>query len=161
MREFTQTTLHPRGNCWQTAVACVLDLDPEELPSQFDAYTQNDPESVGSLWSLNYGQVLQPYLRKHHGLGYVEILSPPEVFASMRAIGYHLLTGRTERSAAQNDSWHVVVAKDGEMIWDPHPSHAGLDEVLRWAFLTPFPKSWERNFPIDSCVCPKCKAGAT
>lgn len=158
MLELTQDTFHPRGNCWQYAVACILEVNPAEMPSQFAHYTQQDPESgPASLWSLHYSNALNAYLKKHHGLAYVEIISPPEVFAQMRAVGYHMLTGRTVRSAAQNDGWHVVVAKDGEMVWDPHPSRAGLTEVMRWAFLTPFPKTWERQWQNEPCVCPRCK----
>lgn len=158
MRELTQTTLHPRGNCWQFAVACLLDLDPADMPQQFDHYTQQDPDAgAESLWSLSYSNPLNAYLRKHHGLAYVEIFSPPEVFVHMRAVGLHMLTGRTIRSAAQNDGWHVVVAHDGEMVWDPHPSRAGLTEVLRWAFLTAFPSAWERQWRDTPCVCPRCK----
>jgi hypothetical protein len=157
VRELTQDTFHPRGNCWQFAVACILDVDPATMPAQFDHYAQNDPADHASLWHLSYGNALNAYLRKHHGLAYVEIFSPPEVFEQMRAVGYHMLTGRTVRSAAQNDGWHVVVAQDGEMVWDPHPSRAGLTEVMRWAFLTPFPKTWERGFESASCVCPRCR----
>lgn len=161
MIQLTQDTLHPRGNCWQFAVACILKINPATMPAQFDHYTQQDPEAgPESLWSLSYNDALQAYLRKHHGLAYVEIFSPPEVFVNLRSVGYHILNGHTVRSAAQNGGTHVVVAKDGEMVWDPHPSRTGLTEVLRWAFLTPFPKAWERGFENVSCVCPECLTAA-
>lgn len=163
MKEFTQTALYPRGNCWQTAVACILEVDPIELPSQFDAYTQNDPESgSASLWSLSYNNVLQAYLRKHHGLAYVEFHWPPEAYHQLEITGYHIMTGTTVRSADYGGIRHVVVGLDGKVAWDPHPSRAGLLDEIQWAVLAPFPKSWERGWGEDRnpCVCPRCKSTA-
>lgn len=57
MRELTQTTFGDRGNCWQTCVACVLDIDPETMPSQADLdYHRNES---GELVGPGYWNALQ------------------------------------------------------------------------------------------------------
>lgn len=156
MKEFTQTELYPRGNCWQTAVACILEVDPNELPSQFNAYVAKEDGS----FSLHYHNHLQAYLRKHHGLAYAELHQPQEVISKLSISGYHIITGTTVRSADYGGIRHAVVGLDGKVAWDPHPSRAGLLDEIQWAVLAPFPKSWERGWGGDKnpCVCPKCKS---
>jgi hypothetical protein len=157
MRELTQTSLHPHGNCWQTCVACILDLDPEVMPPQSE-YDWRRPGPDGKIeYGPQYMLPLQAYLRKHHGLGYLEMHSPPELFPMLRVAdpGWHLMTGRTVRSDQQNGDRHVVVGRYGQVVWDPHPSRAGLLEEIRWALLVPFPQSWEPMF-TNECVCQWC-----
>lgn len=158
MKEFTQTELYPRGNCWQTAVACLLEVEPDVLPSQFDSYQPMEHEGKPYM-RLNYNNLLQAYLRKHHGLAYVEFHQPEEALAQLRIEGFHLMTGITERSKDYNGERHVVVGLNGNCVWDPHPSHAGLIGEIRWAVLSPFPKLWERGWGEESnpCLCPACK----
>lgn len=159
MKEFTQTSLHPKGNCWQTAVACILEVDPEELPSQVDSYYEDKKEDGSIVLRMNYNNPLQYYLKKHHGLAYVEFYYPEEAFQQITISGLHLMTGTTIRSAQQDGCRHVVVGKDGKVLWDPHPSRAGLLDDIKFSVLCPFPKSWTANsWKEDKCVCPKCKS---
>lgn len=160
MKEFTQTHLYPKGNCWQTAVACIIDTDPEELPSQFSSYYEDKRDDGTIVLRMSYNNALQAYLRKHHGLAYVEFHSPPEAFINVRFRGYHIMTGLTVRSAEYGGQRHVVVGRDGKVVWDPHPSRLGLTDEINFAVLCPFPKSWERQWKDadDKCVCPKCKS---
>lgn len=157
MRQLTQTNLDP-GNCWQTCIACILDLDPEVLPPQVD-YDKRERDGDGWKWvGPSYMGVLQRYLRKHHGLAYVELHQPPELWSilSVKPGVLHMLTGRTIRTAT-NGSRHVVVASAGKMVWDPHPSRAGLTDEIQPSFLVPL-ATWDRTM-VD-CVCPAC-GGAT
>jgi hypothetical protein len=150
--ERTQTRLHPDGNCWQTCVACILDVEPETLPSQ--AEIERVPP--GEKWGKHYGNALNAYLRRHHGLFYVQ-LDPHQVapFARLREPGHHLLVGPTVRTP-ETGAKHVVVARHGEPIWDPHPSRAGLTGVTGWGFLVPFPAYWAETWDRIPCVCPAC-----
>jgi len=157
MIELTQTTLHPRGNCWQTAVACLLEVPIEALPSQYDAYVQVEDPDGKPRWDLRYNNALQAYLKKHHGLAYVELHYPDESYQQLRIFGWHLMTGATVRSEAQGGDRHVVVGHDGQIVWDPHPSRAGLLlGDVRWAVLCRFPKAWARGFLHEPCICPCC-----
>jgi hypothetical protein len=164
MRELTQTTLHPAGNCWQTCVACILDIDPDLMPPQCE-YDRREPQPDGGFkWvGPSYSGVLNRYLREHHGLAYVEMHLPEEIWTAIQLRadapfdGYHMLTGRTIRSDAQDGARHVVVARNGKMVWDPHPSRSGLLEEIRYGLLVPFPESWKR-IVVEPCVCPKCSS---
>lgn len=160
-RKLTQTSLDP-GNCWQTGVACILDIDPETMPSQVEHDSKPVMSADGTFrWSgPGYNNVLQAYLRKHHGLAYVELHAPwAELSAFLRPVGLHLLTGRTVRSATNGEQRHVVVARDGETVWDPHPSRAGLLDEIKPAFLTPYPAEWAKHGGRRAeCVCPACLA---
>jgi hypothetical protein len=160
VRELTQTSLYPHGNCWQTCVACILDLDPEVLPPQAEYDRVTVREDGTKEYGPSYNNALQFYLHEHHGLTYVELHLPEEGYEFLHVAPgtLHMLTGRTVRSDAYGGVRHVVVARDGQMIWDPHPSHAGLIEEIRWAFLVPYPKAW--NPRKDPCVCPACKSKA-
>lgn len=159
MRELTQTSLHPAGNCWQYCVACILDIDPDVMPPQSEYDKVSTDENGKTVYGPSYSMALRAYLRVHHNLAYVELWYPPEMLPMIQVATDepHFMTGRTVRSAAQNDCRHVVVACRGETIWDPHPSRTGLTDDIRWAFLVPFPKSW-LGVNEKPCECPACKA---
>jgi len=163
MKYHTQTSLDP-GNCWQTCIACLLDIEPEEMPSQVEHDSKKVPLPDGGFkWvGPHYITVLNAYLRTHHNLAYLEIHYPVELYSCLqiREPGLHLMTGKTIRSGTNGEQRHVVVAKFGEMIWDPHPSRAGLTEDINYSFLVPFPESWKKHdaagVTTTPCVCPKC-----
>ena len=135
LRRQTQTNLDP-GNCWQTAVACVLDVDADELPPQ----VQSDAR-------FSYLNDLNCYLDTHHnGLTYVEVHQP-----AIHALGgpaLHVMSGPTVRTPTSGVN-HVVVARHGEMLWDPHPSRAGLTAIERWGLRAAGHES-------VNCRCPRC-----
>jgi len=115
MIPYTQTTIGVRGNCLQTAIESLLEFEQGTLPAQQDY-------PLGT-----YLGPLNGFLRSC-GLVYFE--EPP----SRRAPGWHVLTGPTVRTA-QIGTLHSVVACNGRMVWDPHPSRAGLIGTRSWGFL--------------------------
>jgi hypothetical protein len=157
MKEFTQTSFGTKGNCWQTSVACVLDLDPATLPDQSVC---DLVDAEGHRQPPYYGNRLRAYLKKHHGLLYIEVYPTTlrDAFLGLKEPGYHFLTGTTERTGTPGGApRHVVVARHGEMIWDPHPSRAGLLGEIKTAVLVPFPPEWDRGtVQDDQCECPAC-----
>ena len=115
MRYLTQTILagDPSGrigNCFQTAVACVLDMDLDDVPhfAEFRDWTGH-----ATAWSAQQGWIVQGYYRPSLAgiaLGVADDPGPR---------GYH----------------HAVVVADGEVVWDLHPSCDGLLAVKRsWEF---------------------------
>jgi hypothetical protein len=68
------------------------------------------------------------------------------------------MTGTTVRSADYNGERHVVVGLNGQTVWDPHPSRAGLLDEIHWALLSPWPKGWN-GWSDSVCVCPSCIKG--
>lgn len=169
MKYFTQTEL-AHGNCWQTAIACILDVDPELLPPQPEI--EQLPLEVLNGWG-SYHNALNGYLVKHHGLIYSEVHQP--MMGAVRPVrAEHLLIGPTVRTAAHASAGrrhihHCVVGRDGAMIWDPHPSRAGLLEVDSWGVLGPVHKGFQERVTsrsdeahrlVLSCICPSCGLAA-
>jgi hypothetical protein len=165
MRQLTQTVTASAnndwvGNCWQTAIACLLDIDPDVMPPQ-EKYDRQLRGPDGVFTDIKpremYSRVLAAYLRDHHGLAYLEMHSPPELFPMLRVADprWHLMAGKTIRSETMGGMTHVCVALQGKVVWDTHPSRAGLLPGARWALLVPFPKSWAEMYN-GPCICPSC-----
>lgn len=148
MIEYTQSNLDP-GNCWQTVVASVLEVPPERLPDQ----TVCD---LGEMPKYRYQNELGAYLRKHHNLAYVSLQPYFMGVLEVRAPGVHFMSGETVRTP-ETKARHVVIARYGELLWDPHPSRAGLTSVFYWSFLVPYPKEWSLvSSTVLECHCPAC-----
>lgn len=136
MIQFTQTNLNP-GNCWQTAIACILEVDPETMPPQHEIEALRAEKAV-SGWG-SYHNALNGYLTKHHGLVYSEIYR--HQFGSVRPLReWHTLNGPTVRTSELKESGnfhvnHCVVARNREFVWDVHPSRAGLVRVESWGVI--------------------------
>lgn len=153
----TQTvTWHPRapfGNCWQYALASILDTPADELPDQIAVelrarQTPDDPHG-----SAAFDAAVRTYLARHHGCAVRSI--PLGGVADLRARADrlerpYLLFGPTPRTAISDVS-HVVVGKGAGVIWDPHPSRAGLVGVTRADVIVP--GSW---LGPGRCWCPRC-----
>ena len=159
MIEYTQTNII-RGNCWQTAVASVMEIPPDQLPDQTvcDLWDKPNPEESGT-WTRKepfYQNELGAYLRKHHGLAYVSLQPHLLTALEVKSPGLHFMSGKTIRSAVSKEN-HVVVARYGELLWDPHPSRAGLIEVIYWSFLIPYPAEWSKySSKEQDCHCLEC-----
>lgn len=108
------------GNCHQAALATVLGVQLEDVPHFLARWTADDP--ADDWWDRQ-----QNWLREYHSLEMLALDADKMRYSDGRLWapkGLHLLVGRTVR-----DSTHVVVGYDGEMIFDPHPSNAGLTEI--------------------------------
>lgn len=150
VHELTQTNTDP-GNCWQTAVACILEVPAEALPDQV----------LIEAGGQRYWNFLGAYLEAHHQLMYTEV--PDYQHPALRPVGHHLLVGPTVRTSPEHDIHHVVVGVAGYMVWDPHPSRAGLLTVEKWGVLTPQTavvrtqrERMRANGLIAPCACPTC-----
>lgn len=153
MTRYTQSSLAP-GNCWQTAVACVLELEPEALPCQVTI------ERAGK----SYHNALNSYLIRHHRLFYSELYSYQ--FSGLRVRpdflgGYYVAIGPTVRTPNRRAN-HAVVARLGRVVWDVHPSRSGLLEVRQWGVFGiateqhEHQRAFRSTDPTMACLCPKC-----
>lgn len=109
------------GNCLQSAIASALGMDLDAVP-HFAAYVWWEP--AARLWLR--GQCL-------------DWRSVPGIPA-----GRSIVIGPTVRGTGD----HAVVGDSGEIVWDPHPSRAGLLEVKRSYLL----EKWPNGEP-SPCVC--------
>jgi len=102
----------PDGNCLQAAIASILDLALDAVPSFGD---------LGDEWGGHFDRFLADF-----GIQAANIAAPPGNGDWVPA-GYHLIGGRTHRGIL-----HSVVGYRGKMIHDPHPGGAGLVSEDSW-----------------------------
>lgn len=163
MRELTQSNTSP-GNCWQTALACILDLDADKLPPQVEIEA-DIAQKVLDGWG-SFRNVLNAYLTKHHNLTYFD-LQPYQWGAVILRRREHVMVGPTVRTAGHGMN-HAIVGRDGYAIWDPHPSRAGLTKVEAWGVLGPATDAQRESHAkhadstdlgerlVWGCLCPAC-----
>lgn len=126
MKRYRQTNFDP-GNCFQTAIACILEVEPSELPPQ-----------QFSTDSREYDIAIAAFLRKRFGLQLVRVW--PYQFGAVRPIRpEHVMCGTMrKRFDGEGGERHCVVARDGVMVWDPYPTHPGLvGDAEWWGVLAP------------------------
>jgi hypothetical protein len=95
------------GDCMAAAVASLLHLRLEDMP---------ELAAPGVIQGLE----LERFLRAR---GLTLLWLRPPIMVDLRGV-YHLLAGPGPRGVR-----HVVVACDGDMVHDPHPSGEGLVEA--------------------------------
>lgn len=107
----TETT---RGNCFAAAIASLLDLPLGDIPAF---------EEAGAEWH-------EPFLAWCH-----ERRLEPVFLASMEPPkGYSIVSGLSPRG---NNVMHSAIALDGTLVFDPHPSRAGLVWVRDYLIFEP------------------------
>lgn len=103
------------GDCYRTAIACLLDLPPEDVPHHHRVLEGNEQRALMDEW-------LEP-----RGLRLVLFAWPCQVTDILEVMGvvnpdaHYLVSGQSPRGTD-----HTVVAKGGEIIHDPHPEGGGL-----------------------------------
>ena len=108
------------GDCFRCCIASLLDKKAEQVP-HFCDYLWDDTDPDGGRFYRYLNEWLAP-----QGLAYIEItVSPDQLwdwkqFQEAGLTVYHVLSGHSERAR------HSVIARNGEMVHDPHPSRGGL-----------------------------------
>lgn len=120
------------GDCYRTAIACLLDLKPEEVPH---VHEHNGALDMGAQTKM-----MNDWLE---GRGLTEIsvafTGDFEGVTKCMAVwnpGLHYLLTGTSRTGCN----HVVICKDTEIVWDPSLNDSGIvgpaDDGYFWiAFL--------------------------
>jgi len=71
--------------------------------------------------------------------------SPPGVLLRTKDVPlFWIASGPSERGLQ-----HACVYSNGSLLFDPHPSNAGLLEVLHWTVLVPLGPLWDRVVPTS------------
>lgn len=92
-----------KGNCMQAGIASLLELSLEEVPHFIE---QENWWEFTKNWLLQKGYILRERSRKE------------------QVIGYSLAIGLSPRNI-----YHCVVALDGNIVFDVHPTNAGLLDI--------------------------------
>ena len=100
-----------RGNCVSACVASMLDLPLRAVPNFVE---------IDVLGGPNWFDLLVSYLwYAGWELRWVDVRNPP--MGVEYAVG-----GVSERSTEEIEIQHLVVYRDGKLLWDPHPKHTGI-----------------------------------
>ena len=118
------------GDCWRCCVAAILSLPPTKVPHFMELSLASDAPSMHTLtqrWLYERGYWLvqtksKPYAIQSWG---DNILTPPV-----------MVSGPTVRST-RPEQQHVVVMVGGALVYDPHPSNAGLLAETDYALIVP------------------------
>lgn len=105
------------GDCHRTAIACLLDLEPEEVPHFGQLFQEAKDRGERPVW----GEEVEAWLNSR-GLTQVDVVFSPDLdgmfnFMQQRnPLTYYLLGGTSPRG-----SDHTVICRGGGFEWDPHP----------------------------------------
>ena len=112
-----QTKLHSdvqKGNCFAATLASILHLNIEDIP-----------EFENGKWQRQLNEWLSQY-----SLAFIE-LDDFKTDCNLFGINgcHHEIGGYSERSKSRG---HSCVGVDGEVVFDVHPSDAGLNSIFRY-----------------------------
>lgn len=108
-----------RGNCFAACIASLLEVPIAEVPNFVDS----------DEWPFNF----QKWLRERGFFYLLTEVNAGDIEAWVGLGGYHVINGQGPRENCR----HSVVGLAGEMVFDPHPSRAGLLKVEEFGFLIP------------------------
>lgn len=123
MRPIQQTIIGPQGNCYAACVASILEIDIHTLP------VPREEEQGIEGWRLYMGR-LNGQLIRDYNIWIQNNLTFGEDNSYPYLPGYHICSIRSPRV---DGSLHAVVAKDGKIVWDPHPEKCASEiEIVCW-----------------------------
>lgn len=108
------------GDCLRTVFACLLDLDPQDVPHFNDRTDGRDAQEVGRLlneWLRERGYAL--ITTQYDGSSRLKDVLNAAAWGSFGMP--FLLSGRSSLG-----SDHVVICHDGKIIWDPSRIDSGI-----------------------------------
>lgn len=128
-QRYTDTLGPIKGDCWRTAVACLLEVPRDDVPHFIQDYWDHENTSEWYLATQRFVEEHKPgWTLKPYGPSFPTYLDEgmPE---------YVILTGQSPRG----DWLHCVVASasDGSLVWDPHPAGGGVLSQVEQSILVP------------------------
>jgi len=121
-QEFIHVPGEQYGDCMRACIASLLDLPIAEVPH----FLRDADGDAQKFW----GGVLD--FAEARGWDYLSAFPEhrPELAEAMG--GYHIMGGPSPRGGGL---LHAVVGKEGQIVFDPHPSKAGLSgDPAEWDF---------------------------
>jgi len=128
MKPIMQTKFNEDGNCWQAAVASLLEIPLEAVP---DFSNKANPNRQTD-WFTHFSHWLFDEFSM-----FVWIYNPEREIPA-----FHILAGESPRGFS-----HAVVARKDEIIHDPHPEGGGLVKLEeRYLFFPLSPRVHQQGF---------------
>lgn len=110
------------GDCYRTAVACILERPLEEVPHN---WVDQKPKMNEWIKGQGYRIINMCYDGKYK-------LPDILIWCSQAFHGMHYILAGT--SPRYNDLDHVVICLNDQMIWDTHPNRAYISEPSTTGF---------------------------
>lgn len=138
-----------RGSCLQTAYACLLDLEIDEVPPfhlfywsdeevnnirKVAVHNKRDPNKESGKSSMLWSEAVEYFLASY---GYAESwfdADEAEEWFKENPEVYVMASGPSPRDPA--NLTHVCIYQNGKMVHDPHPSNDDIVSVNSYRFLT-------------------------
>lgn len=136
------------GDCWRCCIAAILQVPAESVPHFLkEALAQERNEDcMTQEWLNERGYCL---IQVEDAIIFHTFQTPFKGIPVIEA-------GPTERSRGMGKH-HCIVTYERKMVYDPHPSNAGLTYVAHRYLIVPL---YERFHPIVNCncggLCPAC-----
>ena len=115
------------GDCYRTAIGCLLDMPPQDVPHFIGDVTTYD-EETDTCETGDALPAIQAWLRLRGlcvisiGFNCEEVQHVLDVLQSQNTIGWYCLLG----GKSSNGTDHVVVCKDGYIVHDPSLTDSGI-----------------------------------
>lgn len=123
-----------RGNCLTAVVASLLELPIEAVPNFVQdhvdhAESEDDDDGDWNWWTRLHRFVAE----QGYQMCYLSPVdkpdwtgSPENWFPVPEPGEYYTVSGKSPRDPRIH---HIVIHRDGEMVWDPHPDRTGITSV--------------------------------
>jgi hypothetical protein len=108
------------GDCFRTAVSCVLELPRDEVPHVFhDGCDGKTADERMNKWLAARGLMQFVIAFEGAGLTLDQVLAP--INCATKGAPEYLLYGKSK-----NGTDHVVVCRGNEVVWDPAIDDSGI-----------------------------------
>jgi len=130
MQQHRQRFLHEPerrsfGDCHRTALACLLNLPPEEVPHFAEIYVEKEEANVFYDWRSHEAEWLAD---RGYGQAHVAVYDLKQFLSDMDVLSpnvFYILGGKSPRG------WgHSIICKGGAFHWDPHPDSTFVTEPM-------------------------------
>lgn len=131
---------HSWGDCYRTAIGCLLDMSPRQVPHFWDQGR-----------ALDEGRRMIGEFLREHDLTIVSIPYPcsvADVLMTMKNTNPHVFYMMCGQSG-RNPCNHVVICLGDQVVWDPSTENSGVvgpgDDGFVWVeFLVPYSQTGEQ-----------------
>ncbi len=142
MRAVTQTSFYDpdappekqRGNCLTAVVASLLELPIEAVPNFVQDHVDHAEDEADDAGDWNWWTRLSRFITEQgHQMHYLRNVEDPTPVPADKATfpdpepgEFYTVSGISPRDSRIH---HIVIYRDGVMVWDPHPDRTGLAVV--------------------------------
>lgn len=142
--KFTNQETGECGNCFQACLASLLEIPIDDIIDTGHLAQQAQESSDNTIFWNGVEQWLE-------SIGYeLSLVTNHKEYLEQDPVGcnvHYILTGHSPRFP---DDHHSVIARGGAVVWDPHPSDAGLLDFCDAMILEPLGTREQRNNELNT-----------